>query len=1189
MSDWFIRRNAALQHTNMASFFRNLFKKDPSPPATTSEPETPPAHASGRFAFGADGAPPASVPVAAPVSSPFAVASTPNPRLHTTLGVPTTSELAFTAGELINLVPPQHVRPGHTVAPNAEIPLPLNVLRAALIAGRPAILLSQLHEACPDVFLAPADDDADEIINLPPQKVRRIVDQASATPLTPPPPAAAGGIFGEAAPPPSPFGVAGSPPPSSEKTKLPPPRRRMEDDGAPTPPAALPEPLPPPLGGASPFTPFAAASPFAPLPPPEGASPFAMQQPPVDVPAPFLPPAEAPAFPPAAVSPFSVPADAPGAGSVLPPVKPASEPVLPASPFARADELPGQPPALPPVPTAAHESPFAVVPPSDVPPGIESPFARQPVHAVPEPPASIPVVSAFPLPASPFAAAEPAPVAEEPAASAFSAAEAPPHDDRTLEVPLCELLKGVWTADLGFDPALVPAALRISLPLAPLAAQLPSGRVTLPLSEVIERVDAKYRAAFSRAVPTATVPVPLHLVLAVAAPTLPQAPVAEVVATAFATPFSAMVEAELPVVPAPAAPAAPEPPASFTLPVLPPVAAELPPILPPVSAVPALPVLPSVVAPVSELPPSPFQTVPAAPVFAPLPPVDPFLTPVPAPPAAIVPTAPPAPAPEPPPAGPALPFAFGGPVDEAALAARPPVKVTLSKDFADTVASKHAENIDGPPREPAAPLTFARVKTPAQALPALDGPLPFSFGAAPAPVPSAAPPPPAPPQAETPPNPFAEAPGKLFSALPSFELPPVDDDDREPIPLESLKVPIGPTVTPPEPPAPPTAEEPVIQLSPDLPPLPFSFAPFSNPVPAVEETPAAAAVLPVETAKTEPEPLAPLAAAPALPVLSVVEPAPAAAVVAPLPALPPVLPPAEEAPAALAPAPVTPEPAPAEDAPLPFSFGAFAAPAVVPEPAPVAAPLVEDAPAAIAPEPEPEPEPEPIPVAAVTEVAVQPAPEPAKPEPAADSVLPFSFASFIAAEPAAAAVPAAPAAPAKEEATTALAPSEPAVQPQPAPAPERKPAGVSAVFEDLSFAINDDPTQLALRAIFSTDKTLRPQDLVDFSAEFPGLRSCLIMTPQAVVHSGRDAEADDVRHFREKAGGLYEKTISLVRELDPDATEQTFTLRTAKGLLSFFSHGDTCLAVLHETPNFHPGVREKLTLVARSLSGILQS
>ena len=68
------------------------------------------------------------------------------------------------------------------------------------------------------------------------------------------------------------------------------------------------------------------------------------------------------------------------------------------------------------------------------------------------------------------------------------------------------------------------------------------------------------------------------------------------------------------------------------------------------------------------------------------------------------------------------------------------------------------------------------MKTPAQALPALDGPLPFSFGAAPAPVPALPPSaPPAAPQAEAPANPFAEAPGKLFSALPSFELPPADD------------------------------------------------------------------------------------------------------------------------------------------------------------------------------------------------------------------------------------------------------------------------------------------------------------------------------------------------------------------------------------------------------------------------------
>jgi hypothetical protein len=40
-------------------------------------------------------------------------------------------------------------------------------------------------------------------------------------------------------------------------------------------------------------------------------------------------------------------------------------------------------------------------------------------------------------------------------------------------------------------------------------------------------------------------------------------------------------------------------------------------------------------------------------------------------------------------------------------------------------------------------------------------------------------------------------------------------------------------------------------------------------------------------------------------------------------------------------------------------------------------------------------------------------------------------------------------------------------------------------------------------------------------------------------------------------------------------------------VVSFFAVGDVCLAVLHAEPTFRPGVREKLTLVVRSLAEML--
>jgi hypothetical protein len=179
--------------------------------------------------------------------------------------------------------------------------------------------------------------------------------------------------------------------------------------------------------------------------------------------------------------------------------------------------------------------------------------------------------------------------------------------------------------------------------------------------------------------------------------------------------------------------------------------------------------------------------------------------------------------------------------------------------------------------------------------------------------------------------------------------------------------------------------------------------------------------------------------------------------------------------------------------------------------------------------------------------------------------------------------PAAPAAvPARPDTPAADAPaSDRPAATHTAPFPS---ADLSDALEDLSFGCIDDPSQLALRALLGTGRTLTAQDVVDAIARFDGLAASLLLGPHTQLHNAASTnDPEDVRHFRERAAALYEKTASLVREIDPGTREHNFTLRTGKGVVSFFAVDDTCLAVLHAEPAFHPGVREKLTLITRSL------
>lgn len=218
--------------------------------------------------------------------------------------------------------------------------------------------------------------------------------------------------------------------------------------------------------------------------------------------------------------------------------------------------------------------------------------------------------------------------------------------------------------------------------------------------------------------------------------------------------------------------------------------------------------------------------------------------------------------------------------------------------------------------------------------------------------------------------------------------------------------------------------------------------------------------------------------------------------------------------------------------------------------------------------------------------------EPALASPPTPTSSPASPFTTLTAAPPAAEPPRSPFAVVPEAADeTAFSHSTPdaPMAPPPVVQPPRAAASSANEVEDLSFGYINDPAQLALRAIFSTDQTLRPEDVVDLTAQFPGLRACLILTPEAAVPTQPPTGDEEVRLFHERARGLFDKTIGLVRELDPDAVEQTFTLRTAKGVISFFAAGEVCLAALHAEPSFQPGVREKLTLVAQSLNQMLRA
>ncbi|MEM7698584.1 MAG: hypothetical protein AAF236_09300 [Verrucomicrobiota bacterium] len=124
----------------------------------------------------------------------------------------------------------------------------------------------------------------------------------------------------------------------------------------------------------------------------------------------------------------------------------------------------------------------------------------------------------------------------------------------------------------------------------------------------------------------------------------------------------------------------------------------------------------------------------------------------------------------------------------------------------------------------------------------------------------------------------------------------------------------------------------------------------------------------------------------------------------------------------------------------------------------------------------------------------------------------------------------------------------------------------------------EDERDLELRALFSTSERFTLSILARRVVELPGVESCAILTPARTVEAARGEGArlgEDAREMQATIHNLARLTGV------PDA--HTFTVHSMGGVVSFFLEEKCCLAVRQAGIEFEPGVREKLTLIARCL------
>ncbi|MCB1087258.1 MAG: hypothetical protein KDM63_09455, partial [Verrucomicrobiae bacterium] len=164
---------------------------------------------------------------------------------------------------------------------------------------------------------------------------------------------------------------------------------------------------------------------------------------------------------------------------------------------------------------------------------------------------------------------------------------------------------------------------------------------------------------------------------------------------------------------------------------------------------------------------------------------------------------------------------------------------------------------------------------------------------------------------------------------------------------------------------------------------------------------------------------------------------------------------------------------------------------------------------------------------------------------------------------------------------------EPVVTPPAQPIPPVSPAAlfptpVSAQPQSPAAASDLGLRDIELRAVFGTNEPFTFRRVADLTAALPGIMACAIIAPGCTAQAPRGRESGDLAL---QAGALLNGVREIARATGmPNA--ETFTLHTDQGLISVFLSGDHCLTVRHEVGQFDPGVREKLILVARGLSGL---
>jgi hypothetical protein len=131
--------------------------------------------------------------------------------------------------------------------------------------------------------------------------------------------------------------------------------------------------------------------------------------------------------------------------------------------------------------------------------------------------------------------------------------------------------------------------------------------------------------------------------------------------------------------------------------------------------------------------------------------------------------------------------------------------------------------------------------------------------------------------------------------------------------------------------------------------------------------------------------------------------------------------------------------------------------------------------------------------------------------------------------------------------------------------------------------IDNPPTdrQVTLRGLFLCEGEIDADRVAQFCSDLPGIESCVVLGSAGALHGGSSEAAE----FEDEAARLHACLLDLVTVAGVGESE-SFTIRTDRNMVSFFSGDGLALAVRHGAEGFQAGVRERLAIIARELGNL---